>query len=55
MNELSDDERDLLRYYAETERMIHAVQCRFLDREVLVGSAHARVADNGHGRPLVSR
>ena len=23
MNELSDDERHLLRYYAETERIIH--------------------------------
>ncbi len=23
MNELSDDERNLLRYYAETERIIH--------------------------------
>jgi hypothetical protein len=39
MNELSDDERDLLRYYAETERIIHGS---------VRGAVHQHLLRNGY-------
>jgi hypothetical protein len=38
MNELSDDERNLLRYYAETERMIHGPVRRAVYQHLLRSS-----------------
>jgi hypothetical protein len=35
MNKLSDDERNLLRYYAETERIIHGLERGSVHRHLL--------------------
>ena len=48
MNDLSDDERNLLRYYAETERIIHGlvrVPCGETQARYVVGSREGLTPD----------
>jgi hypothetical protein len=40
MSELSDDERNLLRYYAETERIIHGPVRGAVHQHLLHGALH---------------